>query len=202
MATSPWIGSLWPALDPQPSASLTDHRPKWATSPAIPCFRKEPPSGTCHRGGTFYALRIPLRAPVSRPVRNFLGRGARGNRSDRAPQSSSRLPSDGSVRSDVQRDIRFRVAGGGLLPDTLRRGFGGPASRPSNGIHPEIPGGTCHWCSVNARAYAPAAGSTARTARSGTTSSTARWLLDWKGLRHFKGSDHYGEPSNLKLPRR
>ena len=37
------IEPLQRTLDPQTTASPTNRRPRWATSPAIPCFRKEPP---------------------------------------------------------------------------------------------------------------------------------------------------------------
>ena len=63
--TNQWITSTIGILDPQKPNSLTDHRSARATPPAIPCFRKEPPLGTCHRGGTFYAFRLPQRAAVS-----------------------------------------------------------------------------------------------------------------------------------------
>ena len=43
VATVPRTEPLRKLRDPQPPASLADHRARLATPPAIPCFRKEPP---------------------------------------------------------------------------------------------------------------------------------------------------------------
>ena len=68
-----WSASTTGTPGTQTLTPIADHRTECATPPAIPCFRKEPPLGTCHRGGTFYVLRLPQQTVVSRPERKFLG---------------------------------------------------------------------------------------------------------------------------------
>ena len=90
VATVPRIESLRIHLDPQTTAASADHHAKKATSPAIPCCRKEPPLGTCHRGGTFYVLRLPQQTAASSSGRKIFWAVARGTpRTNHAPQALS-----------------------------------------------------------------------------------------------------------------
>ena len=61
------------------------------------------PLGTCHRGGTFYVLRLPQRTAVSRPRADFMGRDARGaSQKSRPTVTVSLSPLTGGQNVDVQ----------------------------------------------------------------------------------------------------
>ena len=102
------------------------------------------PLGTCHRGGTFYVLRLPQRTAVSSPNANFMGRDPRTPRRNRAPWSRSRCPPATRQRIEEQPEFLCTAAAKTLLESNFpwRREFHRSLtqSRP-----PQTPDGICRW---------------------------------------------------------
>ena len=100
--------------------------------------------GTCHRGGTFYVLRLPQRTAVSSPYANFIGRDPRAPRRNRAPWSQSRCPPATRRRIEEQPEFLCTATAKTLLESDFpwrQQSYRSlTQSRPSRN-----PDGICRW---------------------------------------------------------